>query len=407
MAGKSENVNYFKTILITTLLVLAPVEAQKSTVRWLWDGCKEQIAYAGYLAGARLAPETLRGWLVKRHFPDFPTPFDEDSPRLNLSRTGITGLELVHLADQLKTRKNFVLRDNPWLTTNDVIRALSEHSAVNEIDIIRIYDGRRMLRRAPDSLRSSVRKLRLSGVNGWDLSYALQFPKLDLLDIHDSRIRKFPSVRISSGVSLAQLRRFLVEPPPGLKKLVLPVMLTEEMVELYEIGEAKGIEVGSLPVYRYITYPKGDDILYDGDTIYVHLWGTHSDFGVFKEIRIKGIDTAELRGKGRSARVEAMAIAARARALELLRDRDQISVVDIETETKYKRLLAHVLIGKEKLSDILLRENLARPYEGDSREDIDWNPFFVKIEKRNLRRLLETSERGRELIPVLEKARDL
>jgi micrococcal nuclease len=107
--------------------------------------------------------------------------------------------------------------------------------------------------------------------------------------------------------------------------------------------------------------------VYDGDTIWVDL---DLGFGIWlrnQSIRLKGIDTPEVRGsekiKGRVSRD---------RLIELLESAERDSSLTIQTtkdkqKGKYGRILGEVFIENEKrsLNQILLDEGLAVEYMKD------------------------------------------
>jgi endonuclease YncB( thermonuclease family) len=80
-------------------------------------------------------------------------------------------------------------------------------------------------------------------------------------------------------------------------------------------------------------------------------------------IRIRGIDAPEIRGKNNH-------LATKAR--EYLRDRIKharsIELRNIEKD-KYFRLLADVYIDNESISEVMIKEGLARQYDGGKRKE--------------------------------------
>ena len=103
--------------------------------------------------------------------------------------------------------------------------------------------------------------------------------------------------------------------------------------------------------------------VYDGDTIHL---GVHDrDQQVRYSCRLAGIDTPELRTKDEVER--AHAIQSRDRMKQLVEH--QIVRVEIQGLDKYGRVLAKVYPphSQEDVSTIMLRENLAVPYEGGTK----------------------------------------
>ena len=102
--------------------------------------------------------------------------------------------------------------------------------------------------------------------------------------------------------------------------------------------------------------------IYDGDTFFAHVKGhapiDHKPVG----IRIRGIDTPEMRSK--STRVKNKAKKAKAIAVKELKKARTIHLYNVNTKDKYGRLLATVFCDRRDLSKILIEAKLAKPYDG-------------------------------------------
>ena len=106
---------------------------------------------------------------------------------------------------------------------------------------------------------------------------------------------------------------------------------------------------------------------YDGDTIRTPIVALK---GLPKlSIRVQGIDTPEIRGKCDSEKIQALK--ARDRLNQLLDG--EVTVIPIEWDKYGGRFIAKVLDKDGRnVSDILITEGLARPYQGEKKQP--WCP---------------------------------
>jgi len=105
----------------------------------------------------------------------------------------------------------------------------------------------------------------------------------------------------------------------------------------------------------------------DGDTFRVRIpvW---DNIDVVTAVRIRGIDTPEMKGKCPAEK--AMALEAKARLTVLLNGPVQLLHVDAD---KYAgRVDADVLVDGKSVAAVLIAEGLARPYTGGARQG--WCP---------------------------------
>ena len=100
---------------------------------------------------------------------------------------------------------------------------------------------------------------------------------------------------------------------------------------------------------------------YDGDTITVDIPNIHPIIGNNINIRINGIDTPEL--KGTTGKVKEKAIKAK-RLVEILCKKSKILELRNIKRGKYFRIVADVYIDDCSLADILIRNRLAKYYNG-------------------------------------------
>ena len=100
---------------------------------------------------------------------------------------------------------------------------------------------------------------------------------------------------------------------------------------------------------------------YDGDTMTVNIPGVYPLFGNEIGIRVRGIDTLEIRVK---YPFEKQKVKETKTLIEgILNRATEITLHDIERE-KYFRIVASVIVDGQNLSDLLLAKKLAVPYDG-------------------------------------------
>lgn len=104
--------------------------------------------------------------------------------------------------------------------------------------------------------------------------------------------------------------------------------------------------------------------VYDGDTFRADLVGWPPVVGERMPVRLKGVDTPELRGDCQAEKEAARA--AKRFTVAQLRGAEHIELREVE-RGKYFRLVAAVYVDGQALGAALLQAGLARPYEGGSR----------------------------------------
>ena len=107
---------------------------------------------------------------------------------------------------------------------------------------------------------------------------------------------------------------------------------------------------------------------YDGDTCTATIPGVPAVFGAGIGIRLRGIDTPELRGK--CPLEKKLAIAARDRARELVLLAEVVRLEDVG-RGKYFRLVARIIADGRDVSQVLLEEGHAVVYDGGTKVK-DW-----------------------------------
>ena len=104
--------------------------------------------------------------------------------------------------------------------------------------------------------------------------------------------------------------------------------------------------------------------IYDADTFRVTIDGWPDIIGKSMSIRVLGVDAPEMRGKCQSEKLAARK--SKQHTVELLRTAKVIKLTNMQ-RGKYFRILANVMIDGVSLADSLIKNGLARPYDGGKR----------------------------------------
>jgi endonuclease YncB( thermonuclease family) len=102
--------------------------------------------------------------------------------------------------------------------------------------------------------------------------------------------------------------------------------------------------------------------VYDGDTFFADVKGHQPIDKKPVGIRIRGIDTPEI--KDRRPAVKKKAYQARDFARKQLKKARKVHLYNVSMRDKYGRILATVFCDRRDLSRMLLKEKLAQPYDG-------------------------------------------
>jgi endonuclease YncB( thermonuclease family) len=98
----------------------------------------------------------------------------------------------------------------------------------------------------------------------------------------------------------------------------------------------------------------------------------HAFFGKETVIRIKGVDTPELRTYNSCEK--ALAYKGKALIEHTLKNAHRIDLINCE-RGKYFRIVADVIVDGVSLKDLLIENKLAVEYWGGTKQDIDWCSF--------------------------------
>jgi micrococcal nuclease len=129
---------------------------------------------------------------------------------------------------------------------------------------------------------------------------------------------------------------------------------------------------------------------YDGDTITVDIPDVPGVIGDKIMVRIRGIDTPELRGKCQAEKTKARTAKRLVKAE--LRNAENIDLKRVG-RGKYFRLIADVKYDGKDLGQILIKNGLAVEYDGGTKKK-DWC--------RNTGKFIEVIEQGKKIIKWIE-----
>lgn len=111
---------------------------------------------------------------------------------------------------------------------------------------------------------------------------------------------------------------------------------------------------------------------YDGDTITVDIPGVHTFFGKSLAVRVRGIDTPEVRGKSPCEKEWAKSAKKLVESELKSAKRIDLQINYKEKLDKYGRLLANVLYDKKNLADVLVKNHMAVRYDGGTKVSVNW-----------------------------------
>ncbi|MBK7844497.1 MAG: thermonuclease family protein [Bdellovibrionales bacterium] len=118
--------------------------------------------------------------------------------------------------------------------------------------------------------------------------------------------------------------------------------------------------------FRCVKYIKN----YDGDTVTVEIPDIHPLLGKNISVRILGIDTPEKNGTKPCEKAKARD--ARRLVENLMKQAKRIDLKNIDRD-KYFRILADVWVDNKSISEVLIKNKLAYPYDGGRKPtSISW-----------------------------------
>lgn len=116
-------------------------------------------------------------------------------------------------------------------------------------------------------------------------------------------------------------------------------------------------------------WPLRDDLAYDGDTPRITMPGLPPELARM-EVRAAGIDTPEMHGHCQAEKDGAQRAAKRLKELltNAVASGRPVLFCDPVWDKYGGRVRAHVLVDGQDIAPLLIREGLARPYEGGHRD---------------------------------------
>ncbi len=117
--------------------------------------------------------------------------------------------------------------------------------------------------------------------------------------------------------------------------------------------------------FRCVKYDRN----YDGDTVTFDIPNVHPLFGHNISVRLVGIDTAEIKTKDSCEKK--VARTTKNLVESLLKQAKRIDLENVERD-KYFRILADVKVDGRSVSEILIKNGLAVPYDGGTRKKVNW-----------------------------------
>jgi len=122
-----------------------------------------------------------------------------------------------------------------------------------------------------------------------------------------------------------------------------------------------------LPHCIWHTKVKKVDRIYDGDTFFAYVKGHNPIDKKSVGIRIRGIDTPEMKDK--NLKVKKKAQKAKELAMKEIESARTIHLYNVNTKDKYGRLLATVFCDRRDLAKILIENRLAKSYDGGKKSE--------------------------------------
>ncbi len=117
--------------------------------------------------------------------------------------------------------------------------------------------------------------------------------------------------------------------------------------------------------FRCVKYLKN----YDADTITFNIPDVHPLVGEKISVRVRGLDTPEVKGK---LPCEKQAARTAQRLVEnLMKNAKRIDLRNVDRD-KYFRILADVFVDEKSIADTIFKNNLAYHYDGGTKQKIDW-----------------------------------
>lgn len=107
------------------------------------------------------------------------------------------------------------------------------------------------------------------------------------------------------------------------------------------------------------------NLCYDGDTCYITMPALPQSLSKMS-VRILGIDTPEIKGK--CSKEKGMALLGRKFANNLFKNARDIEFKNLKWDKYGGRVLADVYLDGNSYSELIIKQKLARPYDGGAKK---------------------------------------
>ncbi len=144
--------------------------------------------------------------------------------------------------------------------------------------------------------------------------------------------------------------------------IIIVILLGFGLYSLIKIFQHRDPLPEKLPNCIWHTKVKKIERIYDGDTFFAHVKGHNPIDKKAVGIRVRGIDTPEMKDK--NPKIKRKAEKAKNLAIATIENAGTIHLYNVSTKDKYGRLLATVFCDNRDLGKTLLEAKLAKPYDG-------------------------------------------
>ncbi|MCC9625623.1 thermonuclease family protein [Thalassospira sp. MA62] len=136
------------------------------------------------------------------------------------------------------------------------------------------------------------------------------------------------------------------------------------IITLVAIGASILSPAAQAACYDWPLRERGGEYAYDGDTVYVAIPGLPNEIAKMS-VRVRGVDTPEIRGKCESEKQ--LAYQARDYARKRLKSAKSVQFCEPEWGRYGGRVVASVRIDGSALETELIENGLGRPYDGKTK----------------------------------------
>ena len=317
--------------------------------------------------------------------------FFSTSTKLDLSFTDLDDSELALILKHAPQVNNLILASNPRLTKEGIVHALNNVKPLTGLNLYDTFDTQDTIIDLIIQKHSSLEKLNLDRVSGKELLKLTSLKNLHTLNVTNSLVARTEEMLSSNApyMTVEDILEFIKNRPSALKKLVLPDFIRLNYHPVLRSADETGLSLYFRPVFHNISFSGDPQDVYDGDTPSISLpWDQVSAFfGGKMKIRIRGIDTPEMKTNDKYEKIGA--IAAMHFAYDFLMSAQRIDFNEVDYGKYGGRLLAYVDIIKRSdgkkysLTQELLAHGFGPDYEGERKLSVDDPDFWKKHYEAN------------------------